>query len=73
MGALSQLFASAGDGVTLLNFTPEQMAKGDGGRELWTEYVIPAGTYAGQDADIVALSGQEGGQAAAGVAEAAGH
>jgi hypothetical protein len=56
VGALSQLFASAGDSVTLLNFTPEQMAKGDGGRDLWTEYVIPAGTYPGQTADVTTIA-----------------
>jgi TRAP transporter TAXI family solute receptor len=56
VGALSQLFATAGDGVTLLNFTPEQIATGDGGRELWTEFVIPAGTYPGQDADVTTIA-----------------
>lgn len=52
VGALSQLFASAGDGVTLLNFTPEQATAADGGRDLWTPYTIPAGTYPGQAADV---------------------
>jgi len=56
VGALSQLFAAAGDGVTLLNFTPEQMAMGDDGKNLWTEYVIPAGTYPGQDADVTTIA-----------------
>ncbi len=56
VGALSQLFASAGDGVTLLNFTAEEMKLADGGRELWTEYLIPAGTYPGQDADVTTIA-----------------
>jgi TRAP transporter TAXI family solute receptor len=51
-GAVSQLMASAGDGVTMLDFTDEQLATADGGRGLWTRYVIPAGTYPGQTADI---------------------
>ena len=56
VGALSQLFAAAGDSVTLLNFTPEQMVQGDNGRNLWTEYVIPAGTYPGQTADVTTIA-----------------
>ena len=52
VGAVSQMMASMGDGVKLLDFTDEQMAKADGGRELWTRYVIPAGTYPGQAADV---------------------
>jgi hypothetical protein len=52
VGAISQLMASVGDGVTILDFTDEQMAKADGGRELWTRYVIPAGTYPGQTEDV---------------------
>ncbi|MEX0970752.1 MAG: TAXI family TRAP transporter solute-binding subunit [Paracoccaceae bacterium] len=55
-GALSQLFASAGDGVTMLNFTDEEMVAADGGRELWTRFVIPAGTYPGQQADIATVA-----------------
>jgi TRAP transporter TAXI family solute receptor len=51
-GALSQLFAAAGDSVAMLNFTDEEMAAADGGRELWTRYVIPAGTYPGQATDV---------------------
>ena len=50
-GAISQLMASAGDAVTPLEVTDEQMAAMDSGRNLWTRYVIPAGTYPGQEAD----------------------
>ncbi len=56
VGALSQLFASAGDGVTLLNFTAEEQTMADNGRELWTEYPIPAGTYPGQAADVTTIA-----------------
>jgi uncharacterized protein len=51
-GAISQLFAAAGDSVTMLNFTDAQMQAADGGRGLWTPFTIEAGTYPGQDADI---------------------
>jgi len=52
VGALSQLFAAAGDSVSVLDFTDEELAQADGGRDLWFRYVIPAGTYPGQDEDI---------------------
>ncbi|MXQ06409.1 TAXI family TRAP transporter solute-binding subunit [Alphaproteobacteria bacterium GH1-50] len=50
-GAISQLFASAGDSVTPLNVTEEELAMADAGRNLWTPFLIPAGTYPGQDED----------------------
>jgi TRAP transporter TAXI family solute receptor len=56
VGAVSQLMAAAGDSVTLLNFTEEQMATADGGRGLWTPYTIAAGTYPGQDADVQTIA-----------------
>ena len=56
VGAISQLFASAGDGVRLLNFTEEERTAADGGRELWTEYTVPAGTYTGQDEDVTTVA-----------------
>lgn len=51
-GAISQLMASAGESVKMLNFTEEQVATADGGRGLWTPYTIAAGTYPGQTEDI---------------------
>lgn len=56
VGAVSQLMAAAGDSITLLNFTDEQMAKADGDRGLWTPYTIPAGTYPGQEADVQTIA-----------------
>lgn len=56
VGAISQLMASAGDSVTLLNFTEEEMAMGDGDRGLWTPFTIPAGTYPGQDTDVQTIA-----------------
>ncbi|MFQ1702551.1 TAXI family TRAP transporter solute-binding subunit [Loktanella agnita] len=51
-GAISQLMAAAGDTVTMLDFTDEEIVAADNGRDLWTRYVIPAGTYPGQDEDV---------------------
>lgn len=56
VGAVTKLLAAKGDGVRLLAFTPEQAAQADGGMELWTPYRIPAGTYPGQDADIMTIA-----------------
>jgi TRAP transporter TAXI family solute receptor len=50
-GAITKLFASAGDSVAPLDFTPEQAAQADGKLNLWTPYLIKAGTYPGQDKD----------------------
>lgn len=56
VGAVTQLFSAAGDRVRLLGFTPEEIEKADGGRGLWTEYVIPAGTYPGVDEDVTTIA-----------------
>jgi TRAP transporter TAXI family solute receptor len=56
VGAVSQLMAAAGDSVTLLNFTEEQMAAADGDRGLWTPYTIEAGTYPGQDEAVQTIA-----------------
>jgi hypothetical protein len=52
VGAISQLLAAAGDGFTVLEVTDEELATADGGKGLWTRYVIPAGTYPNQEEDI---------------------
>jgi TRAP transporter TAXI family solute receptor len=56
VGALTQLFAAAGDRVRLLTFSPEQVTEADGGYNLWTAYPIPAGTYPGQDYDVTTIA-----------------
>jgi TRAP transporter TAXI family solute receptor len=56
VGAVSQLMAAAGDDVTLLSFTEEELAQADGGRDLWFAYTIEAGTYPGQDEDIMTIA-----------------
>lgn len=56
VGAVTQLLSAAGDSVTLLGFTPEEIETADTGRGLWTEYVIPAGTYPGIDEDVTTIA-----------------
>ncbi len=51
-GAITKLFASAGDKVTMLNITDEQMKAMDGGKGLWTRFVIKSGTYPNLDKDV---------------------
>ena len=50
-GAVSQLMAAAGDSVATLDVTDDQLVQMDAGRNLWTRYVIPAGTYPNQASD----------------------
>ena len=52
VGAVTRAAAMLGDGIRLLGFTPEQAARADGGMGLWTPYVIAAGTYPDQDAEV---------------------
>jgi hypothetical protein len=55
-GAVSQLLASAGDSVKFLNVTAEELAAADNGKNIWTPYLIPAGTYPGQTEDIQTIA-----------------
>ena len=52
--AVTQAFAALGDRITMLEFTDEQIETANQAvsGSLWTEYVIPAGTYPGVDKDI---------------------
>ncbi|WP_421850633.1 TAXI family TRAP transporter solute-binding subunit [Marinomonas sp.] len=50
--AVTRLYASMGDKVTLLNFNDEQLKAVNKEYDLWTRYVIPANTYPGQTKDI---------------------
>ncbi len=51
-GAVTKLMAANGDKFTILDVTPEEGKKMDGGRNLWVPYTIPAGTYPGQKKDV---------------------
>jgi len=50
--AITKLMAGNEGKFTILNITPDEAKKMDGGRLLWTPYTIKAGTYPGQTADI---------------------
>ncbi len=52
VGAITQLMSAMPGGASILSFTEEQAAQADDGRDLWTPYLIPAGTYPGQDEDV---------------------
>lgn len=56
VGAVTKLFSARSGDVTLLGFTEEQAKQADGGMELWTPYLIPAGTYPGQDKDVTTIA-----------------
>ena len=50
--AITKLMAGNEGKFTILNITPDEAKKMDGGRLLWTPYTLKAGTYPGQSADI---------------------
>ena len=50
--AVTRAMAAMGDQARMLEFSDEQAAQADGGMSLWTRYVIPAGTYPGQEQAI---------------------
>jgi len=54
--AITQSFAAMGGKIVLLGFTPEQVAKADGGFNAWVAYDIPAGTYPGLGKRITTLA-----------------
>jgi TRAP transporter TAXI family solute receptor len=56
VSAVTQLFSAMGDKVTLLGFTPEEIDKANSGKNLWTEFLIPAGTYPGLDKDVTTIA-----------------
>ena len=56
VSAVTKAMASMGSDITVLDFSDEQLAVADGGMELWTRYVIPAGTYPGQTKDIKTIA-----------------
>ena len=52
VSAVTRTLATMGNNAVVLDFTDEQMVAADSGMNLWTRYVIPAGTYPNQDKDI---------------------
>lgn len=55
-GALTQLFAGNSGKFTILDVTADELAKMDGGRNLWVPYTIAADTYPGQTKDISTIA-----------------
>jgi len=51
-GAITKAMANMGGDLVVLDFTDAELTKADGGMDLWTRYVIPAGTYPSQEKDI---------------------
>lgn len=57
VSAVSSAFATMGDQIRLLSFTPEEITMANGSfEELWTPYTIAAGTYPGVDEEIVTIA-----------------
>ncbi len=56
VSAVTKAMAAMGDKITVLDFTDRQLKQADGGRGLWTRYVIPAKTYPGQKKDIKTIA-----------------
>lgn len=53
VAAITQAFATIGaDNISVLNFTDEQLSTIDSNFPVWSRYIIKAGTYPGQKADI---------------------
>lgn len=49
---IRDVMAASDGGWQLLEFTDAQLSEADDGLGLWTRYVIPAGTYPGQEGDV---------------------
>lgn len=56
VSAVSQAFAAMGDDLRILDFTDAQIAQVNKTYDLWTRYVIPAGTYPGQSREIKTIA-----------------
>jgi TRAP transporter TAXI family solute receptor len=54
--AITKLMAANEGKFTILNITPDEAKKMDGGRLLWTPYTLKAGTYPGQTKDIMTVA-----------------
>jgi hypothetical protein len=50
--AVTRALAAMGGKLTILNFTPDQVKKADGGLGIWTPYLIPASSYPGLSKDV---------------------
>ncbi len=55
VAAVQETFDALGQNAVVLEFSDEQLNLLDRGRGLWTRAVIPAGTYPGQDQDLLTI------------------
>jgi uncharacterized protein len=56
VSGVTQAFAAIGDQIQILEFTDEQVAAANSDFELWTRYIIPAGTYPNQEEDVPTIA-----------------
>lgn len=56
VGAVTQAFGALGKDITVLDFTEEQLTAVNSGYPLWNRFIIPAGTYPGQDQQIATIA-----------------
>jgi TRAP transporter TAXI family solute receptor len=54
--AVTRAVAAMGDKITFMNYTDDQLARADGGLDIWTRYIIPAGTYPNQAKDVQTIA-----------------
>ncbi len=54
--AVTRAFTALGKDITILSCTAEQLQEINKGYGLWSKYIIPAGTYPGQDNEIKTLA-----------------
>jgi TRAP transporter TAXI family solute receptor len=52
VSAISRAYAALGNDMRVLDFSEEQMTRVNSAYDLWTRYVIPAGTYPSQNKPI---------------------
>ncbi|MDF1776360.1 MAG: TAXI family TRAP transporter solute-binding subunit [Rhizobiaceae bacterium] len=55
-GAITKLMAANDGKFVILDVTADEAKAMDGGRDLWTQYTIKAGTYPGQDKDVQTIA-----------------
>ncbi|GEK08524.1 TAXI family TRAP transporter solute-binding subunit [Pseudoalteromonas peptidolytica] len=56
VSAITSAYAADAQGITVLDFTDEQLQKVNGGTELWSRFEIPANTYPGQTQAIKTIA-----------------
>ncbi|MGI9500508.1 MAG: TAXI family TRAP transporter solute-binding subunit [Geminicoccaceae bacterium] len=56
VSALVTTLEELGDEAVLLSVTDEQMMEADGGLDLWSREIVPAGSYPGQTADVPTIA-----------------